>query len=141
LISKALSRMDSGLPHGIETLLTQMEGAGSGVGYGFGQGDGGPGGAGNGGGGGNGSGSGNGSGGSASGSGNGGVAVYTGSGSSSGPGYNGYLMEMQRVVEQKFEASLNNPEEDPHKAYVELAKMLRNVRPDFVVSNLMAGKA
>ena len=48
---------------------------------------------------------------------------------------------MQRVVEQKFEASLNNPEEDPHKAYVELAKMLRNVRPDFVVSNLMAGKA
>jgi hypothetical protein len=68
------------------------------------------------------------------------VAVYTGSGSNSGPGYNGYLMEMQRVVEQKFEASLNNPEEDPHKAYVELAKMLRNVRPDFVVSNLMTGK-
>src|SRR5262249_48376206 len=45
------------------------------------------------------------------------------------------------VVEQKFEASLSNPEEDPHKAYVELAKMLRNVRPDFVVSNLMAGNA
>jgi HEAT repeat protein len=132
LISKALSSMNSGLPHGIETLLTQMEGAGTGGGYGFGQGDGSGGGGSNSGGGGNGSGSGGGP--------NSGVAVYNGSGSSGGPGYNGYLMEMQRVVEQKFEASLNNPEEDPHKAYVELAKMLRNVRPDFVVSNLMAGK-
>ena len=135
LISKALSSMNSGLPHGIETLLTQMEGAGAGGGggYGFGQGDGGSGG-------GAGtavSGGGNGSGAEAANSaGNSGVAVYTGSGSSAGPGYNGYLMEMQRVVEQKFEASLNNPEEDPHKAYVELAKMLRNTRPDFVVSNL-----
>jgi HEAT repeat protein len=140
LISKALSSMHSGHPHGIEALLTQMEGAGTGAGYVLGQGDGGPGGAGSGSGGGNGSGIGNGCGSSASASGNGGVAVYTGSGSNSGPGYNGYLMEMQRVVEQKFEASLNNPEEDPHKAYVELAKMLRNVRPDFVVSNLMTGK-
>ncbi len=45
------------------------------------------------------------------------------------------------MVEQKFDASLQNPEEDPHKAYVELAKMLRNVRPDFALSSLMAGKA
>jgi hypothetical protein len=48
---------------------------------------------------------------------------------------------MQQMVEQKFDASLNNPEEDPHKAYVELATMLRNTRPDFVVSSLMINKA
>jgi len=40
------------------------------------------------------------------------------------------------MVEQKFEASLSNPEEDPHKAYVELAKTLRTLRPDVVLSNL-----
>jgi HEAT repeat protein len=135
LISKALSSMNSGLPHGIETLLTQMQVADTHGGSGFGQSDGGfAGGGGSGASGGHGSGSH--TGGVASGS----VAVYTGGGSGGGQGYNGYLTEMQRVVEQKFEASLNNPEEDPHKAYVELAKMLRNTRPDFVVSNLMTGK-
>jgi hypothetical protein len=140
LISKALSSMNSGLPHGIETLLTQMEAAGTGVGYGTGHVDGLPGAGGVGAsGGGSGSSSGNGSG---AGTGNsGGVAVYHGGGSSAGAGQGAYLTEMQRVVEQKFEASLKNPEEDPHKAYVELARMLRNTRPDFIVSNLMAGKA
>jgi hypothetical protein len=132
LISKALNSMNSGMPRGIESLLTQMEVAGAGGGYGggagFGTGDGG-------------TGSGNGSGPAGSSSGNaerGGVAVYNGAGAS-GPAYSGYLTEMQKVVEQKFEASLKNPEEDPHKAYVELAKMLHSVRPDFVLSNLTPG--
>jgi hypothetical protein len=144
LISKALNSMNSGLPHGVEALLTQMEAAGSGAsfgagsGFGTGQGNG-PGGGGTGD---NGTGSGNGIGGGTGNSGNGGgIAVYHGGGGSTGTGKGAYLTEMQRMVEQKFEASLNNPEEDPHKAYVELAKMLRNVRTDFVVSNLMAGKA
>jgi len=143
LISKALSSMNSGLPHGVEALLTQMEAAGSGAGfgtgsgYGAGQGDG----PGSGGAGGSVTGSGNGIGGGTGNGGNGGIAVYHGGGSGTGSSQGAYLTEMQRMVEQKFEASLNNPEEDPHKAYVELAKMLRNVRPDFVVSNLMAGKA
>ncbi len=134
LISKALNSMNSGLPRGIEGLLTQMEVSGAGTGYGsgtggagFGTGEGGTG---------NGSGSGSGSNASAEG---GGVAVYSGAGAS--PVYSGYLTEMQKVVEQKFEASLTNPEEDPNKAYAELAKMLRNVRPDFVLSNLTTANA
>jgi HEAT repeat protein len=135
LISKALSSMNSGLPQGIESLLTQMEASGTG-GNGGQRDNGFASGGGNGASGGN----GNSGGGPGSGGGNGGVAVYNGSGSSGGQGSSAYLTEMQRMVEQKFEASLKNPEEDPHKAYVELAKMLRNVRPDFVVSNLMAGK-
>jgi HEAT repeat protein len=140
LISKALSSMNSAMPHGIEALLTQMEVAGTAGGGGGGTGEAGfTGGVGNGTGGSG--GTGNSGGGHGNGAGSGGVAVYTGSGSGSGgQAYNGYLLEMQRVVEQKFEASLNNPEEDPHKAYVELAKMLRNTRSDFVVSSLMAGK-
>src|SRR5581483_4574494 len=115
------------LPRGIENRLTQMEV--SGAGYGTGQGGAGFGGGGDGG-------TGNSNGSSGSGNAEGGVAVYNGAGAS-GQGYSGYLSEMQKVVEQKFEASLKNPDEDPHKAYVELAKMLRNTRPDFVVSNLM----
>src|SRR5215467_5023315 len=95
LISKALSSMNSGLPRGIETLLTQMEVAGSngggdfsggfgpgyGPGSGLGSGDGGPGGAGGGG---------NGNGGSHANGGHGGVAVYAGGGTSPSGGYNGY---------------------------------------------------
>src|SRR5581483_9470706 len=69
LISKALSSMNSGLPRGIENLLTQMEV--SGAGYGTGQG-----GAGFGGGGDGGTGKSNGS--SGSGNAEGGVAVYNG---------------------------------------------------------------
>jgi len=127
LISKALSSMNTAMPHGIETLLTRMEV--SGTTGGDGGGTSGSGGVGN-------SVGGHGNGGAGS-----GVAVYAPGGSGSGGQANkGYLMEMQRMVELKFEASLNNPEEDPHKAYVELAKMLRNTRPDFVVSNLTVGK-
>lgn len=133
LISKALNSMNAGLPRGIETLLTQMEVSGAGPGTGYGAGPGGSFGGGEGG-------TGNGNGSSGSGSTESGVAVYNGAGAS-GQGYSGYLSEMQKVVEQKFEASLKNPDEDPHKAYVELAKMLRNVRPDFVVSNLMPANA
>ncbi|MGH9568422.1 MAG: HEAT repeat domain-containing protein, partial [Candidatus Angelobacter sp.] len=48
-------------------------------------------------------------------------------------------MAIQHAVEQRFEASLVNPEEDPEKAYVELGKMLSNVRSDLVLSHL-AGK-
>src|SRR5215469_12092847 len=73
LISKALNSMNSGMPRGIETLLTQMEvsGAGGSAGYGTGQG-----GVGFGSGDGGGTGSGNGS--SSNGSTEGGVAVYNG---------------------------------------------------------------
>ena len=132
LISKALSSMNSGLPQGIEALLTQMEGPGRAAAYGAGQNDSGSGdAAGN---------NTNGIGGAGNSRSNGGVMVYAGAGSG-GQGSGGYLTEMQRMVEQKFDASLQNPEEDPHKAYVELAKMLRNVRPDFALSSLMAGKA
>lgn len=49
-----------------------------------------------------------------------------------------YLTDMQRMVEQKFEASFHNPNEDPEKAYVELARMLQSVRPDTVLKNVMA---
>lgn len=133
LISKALNSMNAGLPRGIESLLTQMEASG-GAGYGsggggLGIGDGGTGTGGTGTGG-----TGNSGSRTIEGS---GVAVYNGAGTS-GPGHSGYLTEMQKVVEQKFEASLTDPNEDPHKAYTELAKMLRNVRPDFVLANLSA---
>jgi len=104
--------------HGIESILSQMDASAAGSGGGYSEG---------------------------SGNGNSGIAgvynnsVYNGGGTG-GTG-SGYLMEMQRVVEQKFDASLKNPEEDPQQAYVELAKMLRNVRPGFVASNLMPGPA
>jgi hypothetical protein len=139
LISKALSSMNSGMPHGIESLLTHMEGPARGASYGTGHGTG----YGEGGltGGGNNHGNGIGTGGTGNFSGNGDVTVYAGGGSENISGPGGYLTEMQRMVEQKFDASLNNPEEDPHKAYVELARMLRNTRPDFVVSSLMINKA
>lgn len=133
LISKALSSMN-GLSQGIDAMLTQMEAAasvdsgtngtvgGDGAGA-FGSG--------------NGSGSGQ-AGGGAGGSGNAatGTAIVTGAVFSGNAA--GYLTEMQRVVEQKFDASLRNPEEDPQKAYTELARMLRTVRPDVVLSNLTA---
>jgi hypothetical protein len=127
LISKALSSMNNAMPHGIETLLTRMEVSGTTGGDGGGT-------SGSGG-------VGNSAGGHGNGGAGGGVTIYAPGGSGSGgQANNGYLLEMQRMVELKFEASLNNPEEDPHKAYVELAKMLRNTRPDFVVSSLTVGK-
>lgn len=136
LISKALSSMNSGFSQGIETMLTRMEaGLGSGSGNG----------SGNGVGGGNGNGlpgfGGTGGAGTGTGSGKGRAGGPGFGGNSSGaPGTGGSLMDIQRVVEQKFEASLKNPEEDPHKAYVELGKMLSTIRPDVVVSNLMSAK-
>src|SRR5690242_1928871 len=114
LISKALSNMNGGLSNGIDAMLTQMEAAacaGSGAnGAGLGDGAGGIGG--------NGSGSGQATG-SAGGNGNAatGTAIVTGAVFSGNAA--GYLTEMQRAVEQKFEASLQNPEEDPQKAYTE----------------------
>lgn len=156
LISKALSNMNSGFSQGIETMLTRMEagmGTGTGTGSGTGNGSGlpgfgGSGGSGSGLGGGSGIGGGSGSGsGSGSGVGGGhgrgignGFMSGGGSGTGSGGSGTGPLMDIQRMVEQKFEASLKNPEEDPQKAYVELGKMLSTMRPDVVVSNLMAGK-
>lgn len=153
LISKALGSMNSGFTHGIEAMLSHMEaGAGSGEGGSGGAGFGAGGnGTGFGGGSGNGIGFGGGSGtgaGAASVMPVGGPAVVAGAGvgsgmrSGSGPAgsqpNSAYLTEMQRVVEQKFEASLKNPDEDPQKAYLELAKMLRTVRPDIVLNNIAA---
>jgi hypothetical protein len=97
LISKALSSMNSGMPHGIESLLTHMEGPARGASYGTGHGPG----YGEGGltGGGNNHGNGIGTGGTGNFSGNGGVTVYAGGGSESVSGPGGYLTEMQRMVE------------------------------------------
>ncbi len=64
-----------------------------------------------------------------------------GAGHGGGPGATAGLMDIQRAVEQKFEASLSNPEEDPNKAYVELGKMLSTLRPDVVYSNMVSGKS
>ena len=136
LISKALNGMGGGLTTGVDVLLNHMENsvasAGSagrataaatdspGVGAG---------------------GSGNGMGPAGVGGAFGapGAAVFTlGAGAAGVHTPGSYLTEMQRMVEQKFEASLHNPNEDPQKAYLELAKMLQNVRPDTVLKNVMA---
>ena len=143
LISKALNGMNGGLTRGIDAMLTHMEstvasaggGDGSGAsgsapGFGGGTGngvEGVPGGMG----------SGNGFG-SGSGFGQGTNPVFTGGGAGGQRAHSGYLTEMQRMVEQKFEASLTNPSEDPQKAYLELARMLQTVRPDAVLNNIMA---
>ena len=133
LISKALNSMNSGLPQGIETLLAQMETAGTVAASGqhasgFEQGAG------------NAAARNESSGGAAASNFTGKVAVYNGAGTA-GNATGSYLTEMQRMVEQKFEASLRNPEEDPQKAYLELAKMLGNVRPGLVASTLTGGMA
>jgi hypothetical protein len=140
LISKALSNIGSA-SQGIDAILGNLEAnanAGGGSGAGFGGG-----GFGSGGGGGVGAGGGGGSGDGGPGFG-GGHADYglmqagsgTGSGSGAGPGSKGYLNEVQRLAEQKFDASLSNPEEDPQKAYAELGKMLSRLRPDHVLASL-----
>lgn len=156
LISKALSNLNTGFPQGIEAILSHMEvgggnaaGTGSGGGVGFG---GGGSGFGGGSGSGSASGSGVGPGGSGSGSIGAGVGYGAGGGNGTGGGNNtgagtgrshiaGSFMEIQRMVEQKFEASLANPEEDPEKAFVELGRMLSNVRPDLVLSQMVMDKA
>lgn len=128
LISKALSDINSGFSQGIDSVLSHMEAAGS-----FGDANGGnrlgtASGSGFGGGG-----TGNGFGG---GTGNG--AVIGHSGSALAPGFSGHVADLQRIAEQKFEAFLKNPEQDPQTAYVELAKMLQTVRPDVVLNNLVS---
>jgi hypothetical protein len=146
LISKALTNINPGSSHGIEALLGHLETGGEGEGFGGGGMGGGlslGGGTGSGGtGSGDGSGTGTGSGGGTSlpggpggqgGTGGGGLFAGAGGGRKSG---GGYVSEIQRLAEQKFEASLTNPDEDPQKAYMELARVLSNVRPDAVLSNL-----
>lgn len=126
LISKALNGMNSGLSQGVDALLTQMqtsaaaEEAGGGS-IGFGGGDG------------NAPGFAIGGGGFGSGTGMGLQGGTNAPGSKSVPGF---VSDVQQLVEQKFEASLKNPDEDPEKAYVELAKILQGVRPDAVLNNL-----
>ena len=149
LISKALSAMKSTSTEGIEALLGHMEATGAGEGGGPGGGGFGPGGGGGFGGGAwpdnanaepvAGAETGTGSGGAGTGGGNtqvvGSSAVRV-----AGSGYSGgYLTEVQRLTEQKFETLLKNPEEDPQKAYTELAKMLRGLQPDTVLGNLTGG--
>jgi HEAT repeat protein len=139
LISKALSNMNSGFANGIESMLSNMaagnsesafgvvnyggSGAGSGVAS-TGTSTGAPDSAGGG----------TGSGGASGRASVAGVAAEPRPGS----GFQGSFMEIQRAVERKFDASLTNPEEDPEKAYVELGKMLGNVRSDLVLSQLMS---
>jgi len=48
----------------------------------------------------------------------------------------GYFSEIQRAVEQKFEASLKNPDEDPQRGYMDLARMLNGIRPDVALGAL-----
>jgi hypothetical protein len=145
LISKALTNINQGSTQGIEALLGHLETGDGGEGFGGGGfGIGGGGGTGSGDGGGRtgvGSGSGEGLPGGSTGSGGSGAGGGSGVGlfASSGGGRKtggGYLTEIQRIAEQKFEASLSNPDEDPQKAYMELARVLSSVRPDAVLANL-----
>lgn len=145
LISKALSAMKSTSTQGIEAILGQLEAGGGGEGgggfAGGGFGDGGFGGSGGFGGGGPVTGGGNSSGPGGSGSGNGsgqggGTGVRAG-----GTGYSGgYLSEVQRLTEQKFDTLLKNPDEDPQKAYMELAKMLSGLQSDHILGSLAGGQ-
>jgi HEAT repeat protein len=149
LISKALSSMKSSSTQGIEAILGQLEATGGEGGGGIGGGGLGGGGLGSGGfggGGWSGEGSGPGVGG---GTGSGGSGSGGGSGFGAGlsdrrvatAGYTGgYLSEVQRLTEQKFETLLKNPEEDPQKAYMELAKMLSGLQPDAVLGSLAGGQ-
>lgn len=135
LISKALSNLNSGFANGIESMLTHMaagnsESAFGGVNYGA---------------------SGAGTAAGNTGASAGGPPAVGASGGTpvtglisepkAGVGFQGSFMEIQRAVERKFEASMSNPEEEPEKAYVELGKMLGNVRSDLVLSQLMGSQA
>src|SRR5215472_12593266 len=140
LISKALSSMKSASTQGIEAILGQLEASGSGEGGGFGGGvgSGGHGGGWSGDGDGNGSGAGAGSG--TAGSGGGGSIFALSDRRAATIGYTGgYLTEVQRLTEQKFETLLKNPDEDPQKAYMDLAKMLSGLHPEGVLGNLAGG--
>src|SRR5260370_11864945 len=129
LISKAVSKITTGSTQGSEVILGHLEaggpgegGGGSGIGEGFG--------------GGSGSASDNGCGGTGFGGGEGGQIVAVGQPSGAGLRNGGYFTEIQRLAEQRFEASLRNPDEDPQKTYMELARMLSGLRQDSVLSNL-----
>jgi hypothetical protein len=141
LISKALTNINPGSTQGIEAILGHLESGGSGESYGGGgiggslsMGGGGGTGNGDGGGTGNGTGGGDSVAGGTAGPGSG-AGLFVGAGGARKSG-TGYLTEIQRIAEQKFEASLTNPDEDPQKAYMELARVLSNMRPDTVLSNL-----
>ncbi|HLW54516.1 MAG TPA: hypothetical protein VKW06_16900 [Candidatus Angelobacter sp.] len=162
LISKALSNIHSVPMHGIEGILSRMEEGGTGGNFGEASGPGGGNGLGTGaggvgirmGGGGNGriggnAGTGSGSGlgmGTGGGEGPGGIASPAGGGSVAVPGNSGAVNgsslagmtvdDLQRIADQKFEASLRNPQEDPQKAYVDLSRILSNLRPDGVMRKL-----
>jgi hypothetical protein len=144
LISKALTNINPGSTQGIEAILGHLEAGGEGEGFGGGGiggglGIGGGTGSGNGGGAGTGSGGGEGlPGGPVGPAAGGGAGLFAGAGGGRKSG-SGYLTEIQRIAEQKFEASLTNPDEDPQKAYMELARVLSSVRPDAVLSNLTGG--
>jgi hypothetical protein len=139
LISKALSNINPGSTYGIETILGHLEagdpgegGGGNGIGGGFGIGVGSGSSSG---------GNGCGGGGTGSGGGDGGHIVAVGQPSGGGVRNSGYLTEIQRLAEQRFEASLRNPDEDPQKTYMELARMLSGLRQDSVLSNLTGATA
>ncbi|HEY6272659.1 MAG TPA: hypothetical protein VIX19_11815, partial [Terriglobales bacterium] len=149
LISKALGAMKSTSVQGIEAILGHMEttnsgeGGGPSGGGGFGSGgfDGGGGGWSGNGNGGAGSGGGTGSGGPGNG---GGSALFAGvsdRGAATNGHAGGYLSEVQRLTEQKFDTLLKNPDEDPQKAYTELAKVLKGLQPDCVLGNLSGSQA
>jgi len=152
LIARALGGLNTGMPQSLDAMLNQMQPAAGMGGPGLGVAD-----TDSGKGGGNGSGSGTGgsvsdgpgvvgsgpggygSGGPGlgssgfGGSGNGapGAAGPGGPGGSSSSGSSastGYLGDLQRVVEQRLEASLKNPDEDPQKAYAEMTRLIREMR-------------
>jgi hypothetical protein len=134
LISKALSNLQSVPSQGIEGILGRLEAAGTGTGSGSGSGFSGNGASGE-----------NVSSGSAvrtdvmasvgrSGSSNAVSSTGSNLGHAAGP-----VDQLQKIADQKFEASLRNPQEDPQKAYAELGRILTNLRPDGVLKSLPGG--
>lgn len=149
LISKALSNLTPAPSQGVESMLAHLQfgssevgvgaggGGGSGVGIGVGRGDG----FGSGGNGGSGpflGGAGSGAHGSSGGGGPfPGGAHRSGAHESRAGTAGGYLDRLQEAAELKFESSLSNPREDPQDAYAELGKIIKRLRPDTVLSNLV----
>jgi HEAT repeat protein len=72
-----------------------------------------------------------------------GSGTGTGTGGGTGTGSaeprvagSGRLSDIQQAVDERFEALLQNPDEDPKKAYEQLAKFIKEIRPDYVLSTL-----
>jgi hypothetical protein len=133
LISKALAEQNPGFSQGIDSILSRVEqmGAfssgpenGTGLGYGTGTGTG----TGNGTGVGTGTGRGTGTG--------TGRGTGTGAGGRESVGDSGSIGEIQLAVDQRFEVLLQNPDDDPRKAYEQLAKFIKDLRPEYVLSTL-----